>query len=248
VIFYDQSIELVSVTHCLERFLTTNPRVPQEYQHCGFSYQGVVVEFRVVMLIGEALQNRNYGVAAVFVRHGLHGGFISPFSCQQYTSQRQFNPAWCDLFHSALNKHLVGHSPQFDDGNAGTIVNCKDHSLVLVIVTHRFERCFIKKSRVQQEHLLCRQGKGSSEATEHYDAHHTALGNAFLPGRLQDHFEQVHDRIILKLLTPLTRKQIETVEKTLRGKVKKQTFPPNLQIPHTARDSHFPTASTATNL
>jgi hypothetical protein len=51
-----------------------------------------------------------------------------------------------------------------------------------------------------------------------------------------------------KLLTPLTKKQIKAVEKTLRGKVTKQTFPPNLQIPHTARDSHFPTASTATNL
>jgi hypothetical protein len=49
-------------------------------------------------------------------------------------------------------------------------------------------------------------------------------------------------------LTPLTKKQIKAVEKTLRGKVPKQTFPLNLQIPHTARDSHFPTASTTTNL
>jgi transposase len=51
-----------------------------------------------------------------------------------------------------------------------------------------------------------------------------------------------------KLLTPLTKKQIKAVEKTLRGKVQKQTFPLNLQIPHPTRDSHFPTASTATNL
>jgi transposase len=36
------------------------------------------------------------------------------------------------------------------------------------------------------------------------------------------------------------------VEKTLRGKVQKPTFPPRLEIPQTARDSHFPTASTAT--
>jgi hypothetical protein len=36
------------------------------------------------------------------------------------------------------------------------------------------------------------------------------------------------------LLTPLTKKQIKAVEKTLRGKVQKQTFPLNLQIPHTA--------------
>src|ERR1019366_5644286 len=49
-----------------------------------------------------------------------------------------------------------------------------------------------------------------------------------------------------KLLTPLTKKQIKAVEKTLRGKVPKQTFPLNLQIPHTTRDSHFPTASAST--
>ena len=48
-----------------------------------------------------------------------------------------------------------------------------------------------------------------------------------------------------KLLTPLSKKQIKAVEKTLRVKV---PFPLNLQIPHTTRDSHFPTASTATNL
>ena len=51
-----------------------------------------------------------------------------------------------------------------------------------------------------------------------------------------------------KLLTPLTKKQIKAVEKTLRGKVTKQTFPLNLQIPQTTQDSHFTTASTATNL
>jgi hypothetical protein len=50
-----------------------------------------------------------------------------------------------------------------------------------------------------------------------------------------------------KLLTPLTKKQIKAVEKTLKGKVKEQTFTFNLQIPQTARDSHFTTASTATD-
>jgi hypothetical protein len=35
------------------------------------------------------------------------------------------------------------------------------------------------------------------------------------------------------------------VEKTPGGKVKKPTFPPGLEIPHTSRDSHFPTASAA---
>ena len=35
------------------------------------------------------------------------------------------------------------------------------------------------------------------------------------------------------------------VEKTRGGKVIKPTFPPRLEIPHTTRDSHFPTAPTA---
>jgi len=35
------------------------------------------------------------------------------------------------------------------------------------------------------------------------------------------------------------------VEKTRGGKVKQQTFPPCLEIPQRARDSHFPTASAA---
>jgi hypothetical protein len=35
------------------------------------------------------------------------------------------------------------------------------------------------------------------------------------------------------------------VEKARGGKVEKQTFPPRLEIPQNARDSHFPTASAA---
>jgi hypothetical protein len=42
-----------------------------------------------------------------------------------------------------------------------------------------------------------------------------------------------------------TSAALAAVEKPLRGKVKKQTFPPRLEIPQTARDSHFPTASAA---
>ena len=38
------------------------------------------------------------------------------------------------------------------------------------------------------------------------------------------------------------------MEKTLRGKVPNQTFPPRLEIPQTPRDSHFPTASAAAGL
>jgi transposase len=38
------------------------------------------------------------------------------------------------------------------------------------------------------------------------------------------------------------------VEKTLRGKASKQAFPPRLEIPPRARDSHFPIAATTTGL
>jgi hypothetical protein len=35
----------------------------------------------------------------------------------------------------------------------------------------------------------------------------------------------------------------QVVEKTQAGKVPKPTFPPRLEIPQNARDSHFPTTS-----
>jgi hypothetical protein len=47
---------------------------------------------------------------------------------------------------------------------------------------------------------------------------------------------------------PILNPKIATgkaVEKTRGGKVKKPTFPPRLEIPQSARDSHFPTASAA---
>ena len=43
---------------------------------------------------------------------------------------------------------------------------------------------------------------------------------------------------LAKATTPPQR----AVEKTRGGKVRKTTFPPRLEIPQSARDSHFPTA------
>jgi hypothetical protein len=51
-----------------------------------------------------------------------------------------------------------------------------------------------------------------------------------------------------KLLTPLTKKQVKAVEKTLRGTVPKQTFLLKVQIPHTTGHLHFPTAATTADL
>jgi transposase len=47
-------------------------------------------------------------------------------------------------------------------------------------------------------------------------------------------------------LTASSKAVEPAVEKTLGGKVQKPTFPPSLEIPPTARDSHFLTATTAT--
>jgi transposase len=49
-----------------------------------------------------------------------------------------------------------------------------------------------------------------------------------------------------KLLMEATTQPAKAVEKTRGGKVKKPTFPPRLQIPQKAQDSHFPTATTTT--
>jgi transposase len=46
--------------------------------------------------------------------------------------------------------------------------------------------------------------------------------------------------------TPIAAKATQpAIEKPLHGKAQKPAFPPRLEIPHTARDSHFPTASSA---
>jgi hypothetical protein len=45
-------------------------------------------------------------------------------------------------------------------------------------------------------------------------------------------------KALAQTITPARR----AVEKTRGGKVKKPTFPPRLEIPQSARDSHFPTA------
>ena len=50
------------------------------------------------------------------------------------------------------------------------------------------------------------------------------------------------------LTAPQNAAAKNAVEKTLRGKVKETTFPPRLEIPPRARDSHFPTATTAAGI
>ena len=49
-------------------------------------------------------------------------------------------------------------------------------------------------------------------------------------------------------LTATQNAAANAAEKTRRGKVQNQTFPPRLEIPPRARDSHFSTATTATGI
>jgi hypothetical protein len=74
-----------------------------------------------------------------------------------------------------------------------------------------------------------------------------------LPGHVHQHLDgtlsvtygphalglyNAHGETLTQAITPKPR----AVEKTRGGKVKKPTFPPRLEIPQRARDSHFPTA------
>ena len=70
--------------------------------------------------------------------------------------------------------------------------------------------------------------------------------------KLERIYELANRRLSLKApqeLPPPKRKSPsgeKAVEKMLRGKVQRQTFPLRLGIPHPTRDSHFPTATTTT--
>ena len=112
-----------------------------------------------------------------------------------------------------------------------------------MIFTQRFERTVDRDNTVRFHNLVMQIEPAEWRATmagckviiyQHLDQTLTLT----VAGHRVGHYSEQG-----KLLTPLTKKQIKAVEKTLRGKVPKQTFSLNSQIPQTTRDSHFPTAS-----
>ena len=126
-------------------------------------------------------------------------------------------------------------------------ISCRHRNLDLIF-TQRFERTVDRDNTVSFNNLIMQIERAEWRPTlagckviihQHPDKTLTLMIAGHRVGQYSAEGE---------LLTPLTKKQIKAVEKTLRGKVQKQTFPLNLQIPQTARDSHFTTASTATNL
>ena len=142
-----------------------------------------------------------------------------------------------------FNRHFT--VPAAQRGTA--FMSCR-HRNVELVFTQRFERLVYPDNTIRFEKVVMQLERAHWRNTlagctaiihQHLDMTFTIM----IAGHRIGHYSAEG-----KLLTPLSKKQIKAVEKTLRGKVQKQTFPPNLQIPHTTRDSHFPTASTATNL
>jgi transposase len=149
-----------------------------------------------------------------------------------------------------LNDHYIAEFNQrftVPAAQRGTaFISCRHRNLEMIF-TQRYERTVDRDNTVSFRNLVMQIERAEWRPTlagckviihEHMDTTLTLM--------VQEH-RVGHYSAQGKLLTPLTKKQIKAVEKTLRGKVKKQTFPLNLQIPQTARDSHFSTASTTSD-
>jgi len=147
-----------------------------------------------------------------------------------------------------LNQHYIAEFnrrftvPAAERGTA--FISCRHRNLEMIF-TQRFERTVDRDNTVRFNNLVMQIERAEWRPTlagckaiihQHLDATLTLMIAGHRVGQYSAKGQ---------LLTPLTKKQIKAVEKTLRGKVQKQTFPLNLQIPQTTRDSHFTTASTA---
>ena len=135
--------------------------------------------------------------------------------------------------------------PAAERGTA--FISCRHRNLEMIF-TERYERTVDRDNTVSFYNVIMQLERAEWRPTlagckviihQHLDTTLTLM----IAGHRVGHYSAEG-----KLLTPLTKKQIKAVEKTLTGKVQKQTFPLNLQIPQQTRDSHFTTASTATNL
>ncbi|HUD55994.1 MAG TPA: hypothetical protein VMR02_12245 [Terracidiphilus sp.] len=149
-----------------------------------------------------------------------------------------------------LNDHYIAEFnrrftvPAAQRGTA--FISCRHRNLELIF-TQRYERTVDQDNTVRFHNLIVQIERAEWRPTlagckviihQHLDQTLTLT----IPGHRVGHYSAEG-----KLLTPLTKKQVKAVEKTLRGKVTKQTFPLNLQIPQQTRDSHFTTASTTTD-
>jgi hypothetical protein len=152
------------------------------------------------------------------------------------------NAFLCEHYIAEFNRRFT--VPAAQRGTA--FISCRHRNLEMVF-TQRFERTVDRDNTVRFHNLIMQIERAEWRPTlagckaiihQHLDTTLTLM----IAGHRVGHYSAEG-----KLLTPLTKKQIKAVEKTLRGKVLKPTFPLNLKIPQTARDSHFPTASTTTS-
>jgi transposase len=130
--------------------------------------------------------------------------------------------------------------PAAQRGTAFTACPRRDLDLIFSL---QFERTVSRDNTVSFQNLALQIDKVSWRGTlagcnvivhQHLDG---TLSMTHGPRRLERYTSQG---------TPITQTATkQAVEKPLRGKVQKPTFPPRLEIPQTARDSHFPTAMTA---
>ncbi len=134
--------------------------------------------------------------------------------------------------------------PPAQKGSAFTPCRRRDLDLVFSL---QFERTVNRDNTISFQNLVLQIEKVSWRGTlagcnvkvhQHLDG---TLSISYGPQRL-GHYSR--EGALLGKTSALDK----VVEKTLRGKVKKPTFPLNLEIPQTARDSHFPTTSAAAGI
>ena len=127
-------------------------------------------------------------------------------------------------------------------GNAFLPCRCRDLDLVFAL---QFERTVNRDNTVSFQNLSLQMERVGWRATlagcqvtvhQHLDG---TLSITHGPHRLGRYTADGAAQVATKMAAR------RAVEKTRGGKVKNTTFPPRLEIPQTARDSHFPTTPTA---
>ena len=134
--------------------------------------------------------------------------------------------------------------PAAQKGSAFTPCRRRDLDLVFSL---QFQRTVNRDNTINFQNLNLQIDKVSWRATlaganvmvhQHLDG---TMSITYGPQRLGHYTSQ-------GTLIQKTSAAQKVVEKPFRGKVKKTTFPPHLEIPQTTRDSHFPTTSTTAGL
>jgi transposase len=150
-----------------------------------------------------------------------------------------------------LREHYIGEFNRrfqvvpIQRGNAFVACRRKDLDLVFALqyerTVNRDNTVSFQNLSLQIERVRWRATLAGCNVTVHQHLDGT-LSLTYGPHRLGHYTAQG------VALTATSKALQPAVEKTLGGKVQRQTFPPSLEIPPSTRDSHFPTATTATGI